>query len=131
MNMLQVNKKDLIQVLEIIALYMELKGENPFRISAYRKAAQALETDERALSEIDKLTDIKGIGKGTGDIMTEYIEKGTSTVLAELEEEIQKGLIPLHDLPGLGGKKQYRHYNEQTIIELDGLIGTYKTDKLI
>ena len=121
MNMLQVNKKDLIQLLEKIALYLELKGENPFRISAYRKAAQALETDERALSEIDKLTAIKGIGKGTGDIMTEYIEKGTSTVLAELEEEIPKGLIPLLDLPGLGGKKLSRLYHELNIVDLASL----------
>ena len=121
MSMPQVNKKDLIQLLEKIALYLELKGENPFRISAYRKAAQALETDERALSEIDKLTDIKGIGKGTGDIMTEYIEKGTSTVLAELEEEIPKGLIPLLDLPGLGGKKLSRLYHELNIVDLASL----------
>ena len=40
-------KKDVIQLLEKIAIYMELKGENTFKISAYRKAAQSLEVDER------------------------------------------------------------------------------------
>ena len=32
-------KKDVIQLLEKIAIYMELKGENTFKVSAYRKAA--------------------------------------------------------------------------------------------
>ncbi|CFU87675.1 DNA polymerase X family [Staphylococcus aureus] len=39
-------KKDVIKLLEQIATYMELKGENTFKISAYRKAAQSLELDE-------------------------------------------------------------------------------------
>ena len=44
-----VNKKDIIKLLETIAIYMELKGENPFKVSAFRKAAAALETDDRSL----------------------------------------------------------------------------------
>lgn len=32
------NKKDIIKLLETIAVYMELKGDNPFKISAFRKA---------------------------------------------------------------------------------------------
>ena len=31
---------------------MELNGENTFKVSAYRKAAQSLEIDERSLDEI-------------------------------------------------------------------------------
>ena len=38
-------KKDVIQLLEKIAIYMELNGENTFKVSAYRKAAQSLEID--------------------------------------------------------------------------------------
>ena len=33
------------------------------------------------------------------------MEKGTSDVLTELEEKVPKGLIPLLNIPGLGGKK--------------------------
>ena len=47
------NKKIIIRTLEKIALYMELQAENPFKVSAFRKAAAALEADERSLSEID------------------------------------------------------------------------------
>ena len=43
---------------------MELNGENTFKVSAYRKAAQSLEIDERSLDEIKDITELKGIGKG-------------------------------------------------------------------
>lgn len=33
------NKKTIIRTLEKIALYMELQGENPFKVSAFRKAS--------------------------------------------------------------------------------------------
>lgn len=84
---LTINKKDVIQLLEKIAIYLELKGENPFKISAYRKAAQALERDERSLTDIDDFTKIKGIGKGTSTVIKEYIENETSETLRQLEEE--------------------------------------------
>src|SRR5699024_12707715 len=114
-NVNQLNKKDLVQLLEKIALYLELKGENPFRISAYRKAAQSLEIDERALSEIDDFTKIKGIGKGTAEIISEYINTGKSTLLSEIEADVPNGLIPLLDLPGLGGNRLDRLYQEHNI----------------
>lgn len=36
------NKKEIIRLLEEIATYMELKGENSFKISAFRKARRQL-----------------------------------------------------------------------------------------
>jgi len=116
-----INKKDVIQLLEKIAIYLELKGENPFKISAYRKAAQALERDDRSLSDIDDFTKIKGIGKGTSNVILEYTENGTSETLKELEEEVPKGLIPLLNLPGLGGKKLSKLYQELGITDATGL----------
>lgn len=109
---MNVNKKDVIRLLETIAVYMELKGENPFKIAAFRKAAAALETIDQSLSEIEEFTKLPGIGKGTSAVIEEYIELGHSTVLNELKEEVPKGLIPLLQLPGLGGKKIAKLYKE-------------------
>lgn len=111
------NKKIIIRTLEKIALYMELQAENPFKVSAFRKAAAALEADERSLSEIDDITAIKGIGKGTAAVITELMESGESTVLKELEAAVPKGLVPLMKLPGLGGKKLAKLYQELNIID--------------
>ncbi|WOV88656.1 DNA polymerase/3'-5' exonuclease PolX [Sporosarcina oncorhynchi] len=99
------NKKTIIRTFEKIALYMELLGENPFKIGAFRKAAGVLETDARSLSEMDDILELKGIGKGTGAVIIDLMEKGESDLLKELEEEVPKGLIPLLKVPGLGGKR--------------------------
>ena len=69
------NKKTMIQTLEEIALYLELLGENPFKIQAYRKAANTLEKDDRSLDEMDDLFELKGIGKSTGQVLKDLYSK--------------------------------------------------------
>ncbi|AIK37043.1 MULTISPECIES: DNA polymerase/3'-5' exonuclease PolX [Bacillus] len=118
---MKVNKKQVIKLLETIGLFMELKGANPFKISAFRKAAAALESDDRSLSEIEDFTKIPGIGKGTAAVIQEYIEAGTSEVLEELEKEVPSSLLPLLKLPGLGGKKVAKLYKELGIIDMETL----------
>ncbi|SEJ26760.1 DNA polymerase (family 10) [Bhargavaea ginsengi] len=100
-----VNKKIIIKTLEEIALHMELLGENPFKVGAFRKAAGVLEQDPRSLAEMDDILSLKGIGKGTGAVITDLLEKGESELLGELREQVPDGLIPLLKIPGLGGKK--------------------------
>lgn len=118
---MHINKKDVIKTLETIAIYMEIKGENPFKISAYRKAAQALEADDRSLHEIEDVSKLKGIGKGTASVIQELIDTGKSQTLEALIEEIPNGLIPLLNLPGLGGKKIAKLYQELNITDIDSL----------
>src|SRR4051795_10387162 len=117
----EINKKDVIRLLETIAVYLELKGENPFKVSAFRKAASALEFDDRSLSDIEDFTSISGIGKGTAAVIEDYIKEGNSSVLKELKEEVPKGLIPLLQLPGLGGKKIAKLHKELKIVDVTSL----------
>lgn len=114
-------KKDVIQLLEKIAIYMELNGENTFKVSAYRKAAQSLEIDERSLDEIKDVTELKGIGKGVGDVISEYRETGTSSTLKELQRLVPEGLIPLMKIQGLGSKKIAKLYKELNITDKEHL----------
>ncbi|QKS71996.1 DNA polymerase/3'-5' exonuclease PolX [Paenalkalicoccus suaedae] len=115
------NKKDIIQILEKIAVYMEIKGENGFKISAYRKAAQALEKDERPITDIEDPASLTGIGKGTASVINELIESGESSVLNELKQEVPEGLLSLLSLPGLGGKKIGKLYAELGITDAESL----------
>ena len=99
------DKKKIIRTFEKIALYMELLGENHFKVAAFRKAANILELDPRSLSEMDDILKLKGIGKGTGAVIIDLMDKGESDLLHELEETVPKGLVPLLKIPGLGGKR--------------------------
>ncbi|MGG0644700.1 DNA polymerase/3'-5' exonuclease PolX [Sporosarcina gallistercoris] len=99
------NKKVIIQTLEKIALFMELLGENHFKVGAFRKAANVLEVDPRSLAEMDDILTLKGIGKGTGAVIQDLMDKGESDLLMELQETVPAGMIPLLEIPGLGGKR--------------------------
>ena len=114
-------KKDVIKLLEQIATYMELNGENTFKVSAYRKAAQSLEMDERPLEEIDDVTELKGIGKGVGEVISEYRQTGESEVLSDMKKRVPEGLIPLLKIQGLGSKKIAKLYQELGIEDKESL----------
>ncbi|MCR6111589.1 DNA polymerase/3'-5' exonuclease PolX [Bacillus sp. A301a_S52] len=115
------NKKDVLNALEQIAVYLEIKGENAFRVSAYRKAAQALERDERTLDEIEDPSTLNGIGKGTAAIIKDLKETGETALLTELAEELPDGLLPLLKLQGLGGKKIGKLYQQLGVIDAESL----------
>lgn len=118
---MSITSKEVIRLLEQIAIYMELKGDNTFKIAAFRKAANSLEASERKVEEINDFTELPGIGKGTAAVIEEYINSGRSSVLNELKEEVPKGLIPLLQLPGLGGKKIARLYKELGVKDAEDL----------
>ncbi|WP_282033062.1 DNA polymerase/3'-5' exonuclease PolX [Metabacillus indicus] len=125
-----IHKKDVIKLLELIAVHMELKGENPFKTAAFRKAANALETDDRSLTAIDDFTKIAGIGKGTAAVIKEYMEAGESETLKQLQEEVPQGLIPLLKLPGLGGKKIAKLYKELGVRDAESLKQACEEEKV-
>lgn len=124
------NKKDVIRLLEKIAVYMELNLENPFKVSAYRKAAGSLETDGRTLDEIPDFSELKGIGKGTNEVITEFVDTGESTVLKELEDKVPSGLIRMLKLPTLGPKKIAKIHDALGISTLEDLKAACEEQKV-
>ncbi|MDW2884115.1 DNA polymerase/3'-5' exonuclease PolX [Exiguobacterium artemiae] len=110
--------QDAIRHLERISVYLEVKGENPFKINAFRKAASLLEAAELDFLAIEDFTAMKGIGKGTATVLEEFRETGTSTALTELEQQVPEGLIALLKIPGLGGKKLAK-LHEVGVIDAD------------
>ncbi|TQR16179.1 DNA polymerase/3'-5' exonuclease PolX [Psychrobacillus soli] len=115
------DKKTIINTLEKIALYMELQGENPFKVSAFRKAAQVLELDARSLTEMDNILSLKGIGAATGSVIEDLLNTGVSSLLVELQHTVPSGLLPMLKIPGLGGKKIAKLYKELQIDSIDAL----------
>lgn len=103
-----IDKKDIIHTLEEIAVMLDLKGANPFKIRAFINAArtlQGLSEDINQLVETGGITQIKGIGKTIAEVITELIQTGKSKILEELEESIPPGVIDMLKIPGMGPKK--------------------------
>lgn len=96
-----------------IAELLELKGENVFRIRAYRRAAQnidGLSKDVATLSD-EELTALPGIGKDLAGKIREYLETGKVSKHEELKREIPEGVLELLRIPGVGPKKARLFYD--------------------
>src|SRR6266545_4874774 len=106
--MVMMDKKAVADVLEQIASFMELKGDNPFRIRAFRTAARALSgvsTDLEQALEDGSLAGIKGVGPATLQIIGEVATTGRSSMLEELREQVPPGLVEMLAISGLGVAK--------------------------
>jgi DNA polymerase (family 10) len=102
------DKKGVSRLLEQIAAFLELKGENAFRIRAYQNAARAVAGfpgDLRAAVESGELAEVKGIGPATLEIVSESLQTGRSKILEELRSQIPSGLVDMMKISGLGVAK--------------------------
>ena len=105
---MDMRREDIAEILEEIALLLELKGENVFKTRAYRNGAEAaLNTEEDiiALAKEGKLGEVKGFGKALQEKVAELVQTGKMTYYENLRAEFPEGLFELFDLSGLGPKK--------------------------
>ncbi len=96
------------QIFERIALLMELKGENPFKIRAYRTGAEIVEShpdDLLRLAEENRLDGVKGLGEALRDKLHELATTGRLEFYEKLRAEFPAGLPELFEIQGLGPKK--------------------------
>ncbi len=102
---------------------LELKGENPFRIRAYRRAAQNIESLGRDISVLDEdeLTAIPGIGKDLAGKIREYVVSGTIGALEDLRREIPPALTEVMSVPGVGPKTAKLLFEKLDIRSVDEL----------
>ena len=90
-----------------IAEILEIKGENVFRIRAYERAAQNIESipeDIEVFVKEGRLTIIPGIGKDLEEKIKEMVSTGRLKFLEDLKKEIPAGLLDMLDIPGVGPK---------------------------
>ncbi|HSK05590.1 MAG TPA: DNA polymerase/3'-5' exonuclease PolX [Kofleriaceae bacterium] len=101
---------DVARTLQQIADLLEIRGENPFRIRAYRNAARTLESLPGRVAELvardrKAVAELPGIGKDLAGKIAELVETGRCPVLDELLAVVPAGLVEVMAMPGLGPKR--------------------------
>jgi len=112
---------------------MELKGENPFKIRAFERAAASVSghSDLKERAKAGTLTDLPGIGKGIAEALTDYLLKGESPLRNELRASLPEGLEALVDLPGLGPKKARHLIDELGVHSIGELEYACRENRLV
>jgi len=116
---------DIAAIFEEIADLLEIRGENPFRIRAYRNAARSVAEFGRDIKSLfDKggeLPKLPGIGTDLAAKIHEIAATGSSALLERLRKEFPSAITELLRIPGLGPKRVkllYDGLRVQTIDEL-------------
>lgn len=121
------HNRKIAHLLEELADGLEILGENPFRVNAYRKAARILRDLPRDVFEIYNeeglkgLQQIPGIGERIASKIHQYIEKGEIQKHREVMEQIPHGLLELLDIPGMGPRTVHLLWKELGVTDLDSL----------
>jgi len=126
-------KKPISNILEDIAMLLEIKGENPFKTRAYYNAAKTLSgiTNLEELIKEKRLREIKGIGEALSQKIEEYSNTGSMAYYSELTREIPESLLELMEIPNLGPKKIKTLYDELGITNVGELEYACKENRLI
>lgn len=101
--------QDVARILEDLGSLLEVEDSQPFRVRAYRGAADELmampEDVIEMVGEGKDLTELPGIGKGIAATIVKIVEMGPAAFRAQLEQENPPGLLDLLRVPGLGPKR--------------------------
>jgi DNA polymerase (family X) len=106
-----------------IADLLEIKGENPFKIRAYRNASDTVSSSATRLADLDDaaLLEIPGIGRDLAKKMREIVETGGAAYHRELLAEFPPTLLDLTRLQGVGPRTVRQLHAELGITTLDDL----------
>jgi DNA polymerase (family 10) len=116
---------DIANVFDEIADYLEIDGENPFRVRAYRNAARTVRGLGPELKDMvaqkEDLSQLPGIGKELTAKIHEILNTGTARALKKLQAKIPPEVRQILKLPNLGPKRVRVLYHDLKIQSLDEL----------
>ena len=121
----------LAQIFRAMANLLAAQRANPYRVRAYRKAAEAILTitgDVTDLVARRQLQEIPGIGKDLAGKIEEFLATGTIRAYEELKTPLPKEVAEWASLPGLSDalvSYLYFRLNIRTLPDLESLVASH------
>jgi DNA polymerase (family 10) len=115
---------EVAQVFGELANLMELTGGNPYKVRAYRQAAQVIDTLPSPVSELwrrGELTSIPSIGERIAERVGHLLEAGTLADRDELAARVPPGVVELLSIEGVGPKSVAAAWKTLGVTDVDAL----------
>lgn len=132
-----IHNTEIADIFYRMADLLEIEGENPFRVRAYRNAARVIGSLSKNISELIKqkydLTELPGIGETIAEKIKTIVKTGELPALKKIEKKTPRVLSELMKIPGLGPKrvqKLHQKFKIQSVKDLQKIITSGKLHKL-
>jgi len=116
---------EIAQRLTALAQMLQAKGENPFKVRAYRRAARTLEAYDESIHDLVQtgadLTRIPGVGKGIASALREIVSSGTLGQLEMLLSTVPPEVAALNEYPRLDPRRAARVFKKLKISRVSEL----------
>jgi DNA polymerase (family 10) len=120
-----IHNNDVADIFDEVADFLEIKGENPFRVRAYRNAARTVAGLSRSVVDLAAegkgLDGLPGIGRDLADKIRTIVKTKKLPLLEDLKKELPEGLSTLMKVRGLGPKKIAALHKELKVASLEDL----------
>jgi len=119
-----VENADVVRLLSEMADVLELTGGNPFKVRAYRQAAQVIDTLPEPVSELwrrGRLTELPSVGAGIATAITEILCTGHFEKHDRLVRGVPLGILELLRLEGVGPRTVAAAWQELGVQDLAAL----------
>jgi DNA polymerase (family 10) len=115
-----------------VADLLEIKGENGFKIRAYRSASETLASWPDAVSALNetRLRELPGIGKDLAAKIRELVDTGTCRYHQELLQQFPPTILDLLRLQGVGPKTVALLYATLDVRSIDDLANAARDGRL-
>jgi DNA polymerase (family X) len=120
-----VDNKDIARSFDELADLLELDGENPFKLRAYRNFAETTRELIEPLAAIaarGDLTEMDGVGKAIGAKVEQMLATGTFDALERARAKVPVTLLDLLKLPGFGAKTVRAVWQSLKVTTLEELV---------
>jgi len=131
---MRVTNRQIADIFNETADLIDIDGENPFKVRAYRNAARTILSHPRNMADLLEeqfdLTSLKGIGRELAKKITEIVQTGKLSYLEKLKRIHPPGIEKLLKIPGLGPRRVRLLHEFLHINSLHDLENALRQDKL-
>ncbi len=129
-----VHNAEIAQLFNRYATLLEIEGENPFRVRAYRNAARTIEGLPRdvstMLAEGFDLCELPGIGEDLAHKISDIVATEKFAELESIEKKVPAALADLTAIPGLGPKRVKVLFEKLKIASVEELASAARAGRL-